>query len=116
MIGRLPVVSSLLPLDVDALVRVLREPKNALCRQYQELFSMENAKLESGDLIGPIESGVLDWLEVHELHAVVAGDVQGRASDEDIIVFKSNGLAAWDLAAAVRVVELARVAGVGSEL
>jgi ATP-dependent Clp protease ATP-binding subunit ClpX len=46
LIGRLPVVSPLLPLDVDALVRVLREPKNALCRQYQELFGMENAKLE----------------------------------------------------------------------
>jgi ATP-dependent Clp protease ATP-binding subunit ClpX len=49
LIGRLPVVSSLLPLDVDALVRVLREPKNALCRQYQELFGMENAKLEFTD-------------------------------------------------------------------
>jgi len=46
LIGRLPVVSPLLPLDVDALCRVLREPKNALCRQYQELFAMENAKLE----------------------------------------------------------------------
>jgi ATP-dependent Clp protease ATP-binding subunit ClpX len=46
LIGRLPVVSPLLPLDVDALCRVLREPKNALCRQYQELFGMENAKLD----------------------------------------------------------------------
>jgi len=46
LIGRLPVVSPLLPLDADSLVRVLREPKNALCRQYQELFGMENAKLE----------------------------------------------------------------------
>jgi len=46
LIGRLPVVSALLPLDVEALVRVLREPKNALCRQYHELFSMEGAKLE----------------------------------------------------------------------
>jgi ATP-dependent Clp protease ATP-binding subunit ClpX len=46
LIGRLPVVSPLLPLDTDALVRVLREPKNALCRQYQELFGMENAKLD----------------------------------------------------------------------
>jgi ornithine cyclodeaminase/alanine dehydrogenase len=74
------------------------------------------AQIEAGDLIEPVARGVLDWLEVHELHAVVAGDVQGRASDEDIIVFKSNGLAAWDLAAAVRMVELARAAGVGSEL
>jgi len=49
LIGRLPVVSSLLPLDADSLVRVLREPKNALCRQFQELFGMENAKLEFTD-------------------------------------------------------------------
>jgi ornithine cyclodeaminase/alanine dehydrogenase len=67
-------------------------------------------------LIEPVARGVLDWLEVHELHEVVAGDVQGRASDDDIVVFKSNGLAAWDLAAAARVVELARAAGAGREL
>jgi len=41
---------------------------------------------------------VLDWLEVHELQEVVAGDVLGRQSDDDIVVFKSNGLAAWDVA------------------
>ncbi len=49
LIGRLPVVTSLRPLDVDALCRVLREPKNALCKQYQELFSMEGAKLHFTD-------------------------------------------------------------------
>ena len=40
-IGRLPVISSLEPLDQDALVRVLREPKNALVKQYQRLFSLD---------------------------------------------------------------------------
>ena len=50
---------------------------------------------------------MLDWLEVHELQEVVAGELPGRQSDEDIVVFKSNGLAAWDLAVAARVVELA---------
>ncbi|MGA2032884.1 MAG: ATP-dependent Clp protease ATP-binding subunit ClpX [Thermoguttaceae bacterium] len=45
LIGRLPVVSALRPLDEDALVRVLTEPKNALVKQYQTLFSMENAEL-----------------------------------------------------------------------
>ena len=45
LIGRLPVVASLRPLDEDALVRVLTEPKNALVKQYQALFSMENAEL-----------------------------------------------------------------------
>jgi len=66
--------------------------------------SRENAKLESADLIEPVASGVLDWLEVHELQEVVAGEVPGRQSDEDIVVFKSNGLAAWDIAAAAAVV------------
>jgi len=78
--------------------------------------SRENAKLESADLIEPVESGVLDWLEVHELQEVVAGEVAGRQSDEDIVVFKSNGLAAWDIAAAAAVVERARAAGAGAEL
>ena len=50
---------------------------------------------------------MLDWLEVHELQEVVAGEIVGRQSDDDIVVFKSNGLAAWDLAVAARVVELA---------
>jgi alanine dehydrogenase len=68
--------------------------------------SLEDAKLESGDLIEPVGQGVLDWLEVHELQEVVAGELPGRQSDEDIVVFKSNGLAAWDLAVAQRAVEL----------
>ena len=46
LIGRLPVIAALKPLERDDLIRVLREPKNALCRQYQELFGMENAELE----------------------------------------------------------------------
>jgi len=78
--------------------------------------SVENAKLESGDLIGPIESGVLDWLEVYELEDVVAGSLRGRESDDDIVVFKSNGLAAWDVAAAAAVVARAHERGVGREL
>jgi ATP-dependent Clp protease ATP-binding subunit ClpX len=45
LVGRLPVISALKPLDAPALVRVLTEPKNALVRQYQKLFSMENADL-----------------------------------------------------------------------
>ena len=69
--------------------------------------SLDDAKIESGDLIEPVEQGVLDWLEVHELQEVVAGEVAGRQADDDIVVFKSNGLAAWDLAVAATVAELA---------
>ncbi len=46
LIGRLPVISALQPLDTPALVRILREPKNALIKQYQKLFSMENSDLQ----------------------------------------------------------------------
>jgi ATP-dependent Clp protease ATP-binding subunit ClpX len=49
LVGRLPVVSSLRPLDEDALVRVLTEPNNALTKQYQRLFSMEEAELQFTD-------------------------------------------------------------------
>jgi alanine dehydrogenase len=70
--------------------------------------SRAQAKRESGDLIEPVESGVLDWLEVHELQDVVAGELSGRSSDDDIGLFKSNGIAAWDLAVGAKVVELAR--------
>jgi len=44
-IGRLPVVSALAPLDEAALMQVLTEPKNALIKQYQALFGMENCEL-----------------------------------------------------------------------
>lgn len=49
LIGRLPVITHLLPLDKDALRRILSEPKNALTRQYQKLFDMENIKLSFSD-------------------------------------------------------------------
>jgi ornithine cyclodeaminase/alanine dehydrogenase-like protein (mu-crystallin family) len=73
--------------------------------------SVEDARLESADLIEPVEAGALDWLEVYELQQLVAGEISGRQSDDDVVVFKSNGLAAWDVAAAARVVELAASAG-----
>ncbi len=76
----------------------------------------EQARIESADLIEPIQQGVLDWLEVHELHEVVAGELPGRQSADDIAVFKSNGIAAWDVAVAAAVVERARERGAGREL
>jgi ATP-dependent Clp protease ATP-binding subunit ClpX len=44
-IGRLPVIATLHDLDVPALVKILKEPKNALVKQYQKLFDMEGVKL-----------------------------------------------------------------------
>ena len=45
LVGRLPVISALGPLDEEALVRILREPRNALVKQYEALFAMEKAEL-----------------------------------------------------------------------
>ncbi len=44
-VGRLPVLSTLQPLDEEGLIRVLTDPKNALVKQYQALFEMENCEL-----------------------------------------------------------------------
>ena len=55
LIGRLPVVTHLNPLDADALKRILTEPKNALTKQYKKLFKMDGIDLE-------IEEGVLDFI------------------------------------------------------
>ncbi len=78
--------------------------------------SLEQAKVEAGDLVEPVEQGVLDWLEVHELAEVVGGETAGRQADDDIVLFKSLGIAAEDIAVAAVVVERARERGLGVEL
>jgi alanine dehydrogenase len=78
--------------------------------------SVEQARLEAGDLVEPVERGVLDWLEVHELAEVVGGEVSGRQSDDDIVLFKSLGIAAEDIAVAELVLERARERGLGTEI
>ncbi|MCJ0933341.1 ATP-dependent protease ATP-binding subunit ClpX [Virgibacillus halodenitrificans] len=45
-IGRIPVIGSLTPLDEDALVEILTKPKNALVKQYEKLFQIDNVELE----------------------------------------------------------------------
>ena len=54
--------------------------------------------------------------EGHELQEVVAGELAGRSSPDDIVVFKSNGLAAWDVAIGVAALARAREKKVGAEL
>ena len=55
IVGRLPVVTHLDPLDRKSLLRILTEPKNAIIRQYEKLFEMDGKKLV-------IEPGVLDLI------------------------------------------------------
>ncbi len=49
LVGRIPVIATLEPLDEDALVKILKEPKNALVKQYQKLFSMDDVELKFDD-------------------------------------------------------------------
>ncbi len=49
LVGRIPVIATLEPLDKDALVRILKEPKNALIKQYQKLFAYDGVSLTFDD-------------------------------------------------------------------
>jgi ATP-dependent Clp protease ATP-binding subunit ClpX len=48
-IGRVPVITTVSPLDRDALVRILTEPRNALVKQYQRMFQIDGVELEFSD-------------------------------------------------------------------
>jgi len=48
-VGRIPITATLNELSLDALVRILKEPKNALIKQYKKLFELENVKLRFTD-------------------------------------------------------------------
>jgi alanine dehydrogenase len=75
--------------------------------------SIEQSRVESGDLMPAIERGAINWERVTELGRIVAGREPGRASDTDITLFKSNGIALEDISTALRVYNLARERGVG---
>jgi len=78
--------------------------------------SLAQSNQEAGDLIIPFAKHPQRWAEVHELADLVAGKVPGRSNDVQISLFKSNGIAAWDLAVAEKVYRAAREKGLGREL
>ena len=51
-----------------------------------------------------------------ELQEVISGELPGRQADDDIVLFKSNGLAAWDVAIGAVALERARERGVGTQV
>jgi alanine dehydrogenase len=77
--------------------------------------SLAQSQQEAGDLIIPFTKQPQRWSGVKELAELVAGKVAGRANDAQITLFKSNGIASWDLAVAVKVYTLAREKGLGRE-
>ncbi len=78
--------------------------------------SVEQAKIECGDLADVVESGGISWDDVHELADVVAGNTTARQNDDDITLFESQGLAIEDVAAAKHVYEAGRAQGRGRTL
>ena len=78
--------------------------------------SIEQSKMEAGDLIQAFGEDQSRWNTVHELSQIVAGKEPGRNSADQITLFKSNGIATWDLATAVRVYEMAVARGMGRNI
>jgi ornithine cyclodeaminase/alanine dehydrogenase-like protein (mu-crystallin family) len=78
--------------------------------------SIEQSKVESGDLIPAIERGVISWESVTELGRIVAGRDRGRTSEQDITLFKSSGIALEDISTALRIYRIARERGIGEEV
>jgi ornithine cyclodeaminase/alanine dehydrogenase-like protein (mu-crystallin family) len=78
--------------------------------------SIEQAKMEAGDLIEAFGEDASRWDTVREVSGIVAGKIPGRVNANQITLFKSVGIAAWDLAAATKVFELAVARGVGQSI
>jgi alanine dehydrogenase len=78
--------------------------------------SIEQSRQEAGDLIIAFGGDEICWTGVKKLSDVVAGKTSGRTSDAEVTLFKSNGIASWDLAVAMKVYALAKEKGVGREV
>lgn len=78
--------------------------------------SVEQSKIEAGDLLAPIDARKLRWEQVIELRGVVTGRRPGRESPDEITLFKSNGLALEDDAAASLVYDRALERGIGHDV
>ena len=78
--------------------------------------SLEQSREESGDLIQGFKSSPSRWEDVHELHEIVAGSRIGLKADDEITLFKSNGIAIWDVAVAGYIYRQAIQQGRGREI
>jgi alanine dehydrogenase len=78
--------------------------------------SVEQSRQEAGDLIMAFGQDESKWSSIKMLADIVDGKTPGRSNDTAVTLFKSNGIASWDLAVAVRVLSLAREKGLGRKL
>jgi len=78
--------------------------------------SVEQSKLEAGDLIQAFGNDASRWASVRELAQIVSGKLPGRTNRAQITLFKSNGIAIEDVVVAGRIYELARERRIGREI
>ena len=78
--------------------------------------SVEQSRQEAGDLIIAFKGDEVCWTGVRKLCDVVAGKISGRTGNAEVTLFKSNGIASWDLAVAMKVYAAAREKELGREL
>ena len=77
--------------------------------------SIEQAKIEAGELVTAVEKGLLTWERVREFRYIVGGEMKGRTSDDQITLFKSLGVAIEDVGAAAVLYRKAKERNVGKE-
>jgi ATP-dependent Clp protease ATP-binding subunit ClpX len=112
-VGRLPVVATLDELDEESLIQILKEPKNALVKQYQKLFEMEkvNLKFTDGALVAIAREalkrktgarGLRSILENAMLDVMYDIPSQDRVKEvvisEDVIFNKANPIVLYECA------------------
>jgi alanine dehydrogenase len=78
--------------------------------------SVEQSRQEAGDLIMAFGQDESKWSSVKKLADIVDGKIPGRSNNSAVTLFKSNGIASWDLVVAVQVWTLAREKGLGRKL
>ncbi len=96
--------------------RVQEIPAETVVRSKVVVDLKEMALAETGDLIIPIDKGLMTADDIHgNLGDILTGSISGRVDDEESTFFKSVGLAIQDLAAAARVIKNAQTRGIGTE-
>jgi len=100
---------------VGSFTTEMREVDTVLIQRARVIVDEREAVLaEAGDIVGPIEDGVVDETVIAaEIGEVLLGRAQGRTSREEITFFKSVGNAVQDVAVAARVLSVAETEGLG---
>ncbi|MCH7948000.1 MAG: TonB-dependent receptor plug domain-containing protein [candidate division Zixibacteria bacterium] len=104
--------------ETDSTINGRQEVDDNVIRKANSIVvdSIEDAQVEAGDLLYPIERGRVRWSQIRELGDLVVGHIKSRNSADDITLFESQGIAVSDVAAAAYVYKKAKEQGIGTEL